>query len=107
MWTPRTILRLYLNYENTRSFNIIYNSLFIIHPVMRQCINYVSDSFVKQTINCKLYYRLAILLGVNELRCDTLITGICRNHVTSVTIIEGSEQHTTFPKLGPFPIADE
>jgi hypothetical protein len=74
---------------------------------MRQCINYVSDSFVKQTINCKLYYRLAILLGVNELRCDTLITGICRNHVTSVTIIEGSEQHTTFPKLGPFPIADE
>ena len=95
------------NYENTRSFNIIYNSLFIIHPVMRRCINYVSGSFVKQTINYKLYCKLANLLGVNELRCYTLFTGICRNHVTSVTIIEGSKQHTTFPKLGPFPIADE
>jgi len=74
---------------------------------MRRCISFVSGSFVKQTINCKLYCSFAILPGVYELRCDTVFTGICRNHVTSVTIIEDSEQHTTFPKLGPFPIADE
>jgi len=74
---------------------------------MWRCISYVSGSFVKQTINCRLYCSLAILLGVNELRCDTVFTGVCRNDVASVTIIEGSEQHTTLPKLGRSPIADE
>jgi hypothetical protein len=77
--------------KNARCYNkiyIIYNTLFIIHPVMRWCISYVSGSFVKQTINCRLYCCLAILLGVNELRCDTVFTGICRNDVASVTIIE-------------------
>jgi len=51
------------NYDNTRSFNIIYNTLFIIHPVMRRCISYVSVSLVKQTINCRLYCCLAIYLA--------------------------------------------
>jgi hypothetical protein len=80
----RKILGLYLKLWEYAFFPYLCSYLFMIHPVIRRCIIYISGSFVKETMNCKLCWSLDILLGVPDLQCDTVIrwnlSKICYKH---------------------------